>query len=228
MVKWNYKNQYSKKFSIYIYISHPELNVGKCVNQKYVFWGHWKGIDDINYNITYLCHETLHILLPNKDYMPMAMGLYYNKDDKVSAQDHWNTLNSIIADYYKIFDFEFDVIHTVIELISDNELYTILSETSKYNEGHDSSVYSLATYKSLILPYWFEYLNLSPLEKKERKPNFISINHLSLKAVDKLNINNFIRFLINNQYIRSKLEIQNLVYKNVIKNSEINSNVKSL
>lgn len=112
----------------------------------------------------------------------MAMGLYYNKDDKVSAQDHWNTLNSIIADYYKIFDFEFDVIHTVIELISDNELYTILSGTSKYNEGHDSSVYSLATYKSLILPYWFEYLNLSPLEKKRKKTKFYKYKSFIIKS----------------------------------------------
>lgn len=200
--------------SISVYISHPKLNTGKCVDQKYIFWGHFKGINDINYNITYLCHENLHALLPNDNCMPPAMKLYYEKNENITNQEHWDTLNASIENYYKIFDFEFDIIHTVIELISDNELYTILSRNSKYGEGHDNPDYSLVRYKELILPYWFEYLGLSSKEKKERIPNFINKNDGLLKENDKLNIENFINFLINNSNIRNKFGIPDLIYKN--------------
>lgn len=206
----------SKK-TIDVYISHPKLNTGKCVDQKYIFWGHWKGIDDIYYNIAYLCHENLHALLPNAHCMPPAMKLYYNKDETISDQEHWKKLNSSIEDYYKIFDFEFDVIHTIIELISDNELYTILSGSSKYDKGHNSSTYSLVKYKELILPYWFAYLELSPIEIKKRMPNFNSKNDGFLKASDKLNIESFINFLVNNPTLRSTLRIPDLIDKNLKK-----------
>lgn len=199
------------KNEISVYISHPKLNTGKCVNQKYIFLGHWKGINDINYNIAYLCHENLHALLPNENYMPPAMKLYHDKKTEISNQEQWDLLNATIENYYKIFEFEFDIIHSIIELISDNELYTILSGASKYELGHNHSNYSLIKYKELILPYWFEYLGLSSMEIKERIPNFINKNDRLLKENDKINIENFIHFLINNSYIRSKLEIPELL-----------------
>lgn len=54
--------KFSRKV-IDVYVIHPNLNTGKCVSQKFIFWGHWKGLNDINYNIAYLCHENLHSLL---------------------------------------------------------------------------------------------------------------------------------------------------------------------
>lgn len=204
--------------SICVYVSHPKLNTGKCVHQKYIFWGHWKGINDVNYNITYLCHENLHGLLPNENCMPLAMKLYYDKDKNLSNQEQWDILNSSIEDYYKIFDFEFNIIHTVIELISDNELYTILSGNTKYKEGHNHLNYSLVKYKELILPYWFEYLGLSSLEIKERNSDInVNKNDGLLEKNDKLSIENFINFLINNAKIRSKLAVPNLILKNLKK-----------
>lgn len=198
------------KNPVSVYISHPKLNTGKCVDQKYIFWGHWKGIEDINYNIAYLCHENLHVLLPNSNCMPPAMKLYYEKSENSSNQEHWDGLNATIENYYKIFDFEFDVIHTVIELICDNELYTILSSNSKYGEGHNSLDYSLAKYKELILPYWIVYLELSPMEIKERVPNFVFKENRFLDKKDKLTIESFIQFLINNATIRKALEVPDL------------------
>lgn len=203
----------TSKKTMHVYISHPKLNTGKCVDQKYIFWGHWKGIMDINYNIAYLCHENLHALLPNDNCMPPAMKLYYDKSEKISNQDHWDMLNATIVDYYKIFEFEFDIIHTVIELISDNELYTILSGKSKYGEGHNTLDYSLAKYKELILPYWFEYLGLSSIEIKKRMPNFINKKERLLEKDAKLTINDFINFLINDSFIRSRVEGQDLINK---------------
>ena len=205
------------KESITVYITHPRLNAGKCVDQKCIFWGHYKGIDDVGYNITYLCHENLHALLPNDNCMPPAMKLYHDKSKVISNQEHWKLLNSSIENYYMIYEFEFDIIHTVIELISDNELYTILSGDSKYKEGHNNPDYSLVKYKELILPYWFEYLGLSKEEIKLRIPNFIDKKGLELKNEDKLNIESFINFLINNTYIRSKFEVPDLVFKKMVK-----------
>lgn len=41
-----------------------------------------------------------------------------------------------------------NIIHALIELATDNELYTILSNESKYNEGHPN----LKSYKEVLYP----------------------------------------------------------------------------
>lgn len=194
---------------INVFISHPKLNVGKCVDQRNIFWGHFKGLKDVNYNIIYLCHENLHALLPNEKCMPKAMKLYYDRDSSLNAQDYWKLLNESIPDYYKMFDFEFDVIHTVIEFISDNELYTILSGESKYDMGHKSENCSLVQYKELIKPYWFLYLGLSEDEINKRN-SFSSLYNIELSEESMLSIESFIDFLINNQDIRKKIGIKDL------------------
>ena len=51
------------KEKIPVYTSHPNLNTGVCVDEKYIFWGHYRGIDDPHYNNIYLCHEMLQFLL---------------------------------------------------------------------------------------------------------------------------------------------------------------------
>lgn len=197
------------KKSISVYISHPKLNTGRCVNQKYIFWGHWRGIKDLDYNITYLCHEYLHTLLPNSKYTPPAIKMYSNKDEDVSNQEHWDYLNSIIDNYYQIYDFEFNIIHSVIELISDNELYTILSQKPKYKKGHSL----LAKYKRIILPYWFEYLNLSTLDIEKRVKVSASKNKVILKEDYKKDINKFLSFLINNPQIKNKFNVPAIIIK---------------
>ena len=193
-----------------VYVSHPTLNTGKCVDQQYIFWGHYKGIKDINYNLTYLCHENLHSLLPNANFMPPTIKLYYDKESNISFQEHWKNLNSSIENYYQIFDFEFDMIHAVIELISDNELYTILSKESKYKEGHNNPDFSLVKYKKLIFPYWFDYLGLSSREIHERVPEFNDENMELIPKENIIDIEKFIEFLINNADIRTKLEVPDL------------------
>lgn len=179
------------------------------MDQRNIFWGHFKGLKDVNYNIIYLCHENLHALLPNEKCMPKAMKLYYDRDSSLNAQDYWKLLNESIPDYYKMFDFEFDVIHTVIEFISDNELYTILSGESKYDMGHKSEVCNLVQYKELIKPYWFLYLGLSEDEINKRN-SFSSLYNIELSEESMLSIESFIDFLINNQDIRKKIGIKDL------------------
>lgn len=145
--------------------------------------------------------------------MPQAIKLDYDKNNNLLYQEQWKILNSKIENYYKIFEYEFNIIHTIIELISDNELYTMLSNDSKYNLGHNNSNYSLEEYKELLLPYWFEYLNLSHKEIKKRVSNYDNKKDNLLQEDDKLNIESFIIFLVNNKTIRSKLKVSNLVYK---------------
>lgn len=47
-----------------VYMSHPNCFEGYSFGENNVAWGHYKGIDDPNYNLTYLVHEGLHHLLP--------------------------------------------------------------------------------------------------------------------------------------------------------------------
>lgn len=107
-------------------------------------------------------------------------------------------------------EFEFDMINAVIELISDNELYTILSKESKYKEGHNNPDFSLVKYKKLIFPYWFAYLGLSSREIHERVPEFNDENIELIPKENIIDIEKFIEFLINNADIRSKLEVPDL------------------
>lgn len=210
------------KESINVYVIHPNLNTGKCVEQNFIFWGHYKGITDPNYNVVYLCHEYLHAILPNYNCMPPAMSLLYGKSASISYQEQWKLLNSSIENYDKIYQFEADIIHTVIELISDNELYTVLSGSSKYSLGHHMEDDSLLEYKELILPYWFQYMGMSSVDMKKRVPNFKSENKEILKESDKLNIENFINFLINNSYLRNKLKVPELIHDNLSDEKKLN------
>ena len=47
-----------------VYISHPNCYNGYSFGENNVVWGHYKGIEDSNYNLVYLVHEGLHHLIP--------------------------------------------------------------------------------------------------------------------------------------------------------------------
>ena len=49
-----------------VYVSHPNANVGYSFDGN-IAWGHYKGIDNLSYNLTYLVHEAMHTLFPFKD-----------------------------------------------------------------------------------------------------------------------------------------------------------------
>lgn len=56
------------------YISHPGLNTGVNIGDNTFFFGHYRGVKDLNYNYVYFLHETLHTLI-RYDIMP-AHKLY--------------------------------------------------------------------------------------------------------------------------------------------------------
>lgn len=122
------KNEINKFLSTYLrinfncfpntYIVHPISHVG-CNYEGKIIWGHTKGLNDIFYNLVYLVHESLHIILP-----PV-----FNRDD---------------GEYIN---------HAVIEMISDYELYSLLSKKDKFGEGHPF----LREYKEKIYPFWQKY-----------------------------------------------------------------------
>lgn len=194
--------------AIKVYITHPHLNAGICVDNKNIFFGHLNGLKDINYNIVYLCHEYLHLLLPNKKCNTPAMKMYYDKAPNGFNKEHWNYLLTNIDNYYENFDYEEKIIHSIIELISDNELYTRLSGESKYSLGHNDPNYSLVNYKNILLSYWFKYIKLNKDEIMLRKENYIDNNITLDNSI--IDINLFINYILSNNFIREKLNIRKI------------------
>ena len=69
-----------------VYVTHPNANRGYSFDNNIV-WGHFKGITDSNYNLTYLVHETLHILLP------------YKKEENEDESNIKHSIIELISDY---------------------------------------------------------------------------------------------------------------------------------
>lgn len=178
--KSNYINKFLKKLlkteiniETNVYCVHPNSCRGYVLENSTndIIWGHVNGIENPNYDLVYLTHETLHyVFLRNKK---------WSKERE-------------------------DVVHTIIELIADNELYTELSGKSKYHIGHRY----LSKIKKEIYPYWLSFLNLSEekltkhiiedgiitsKEEYEKAKNII--NDSSFK---RMNIYEFVNFCLNN------------------------------
>ena len=49
---------------VVVYITHPNTCEGYSFGDNKIVWGHYKGINNPNYNLIYLTHEWLHSLLP--------------------------------------------------------------------------------------------------------------------------------------------------------------------
>lgn len=143
-----------------VYIVHPFICEGYNLDNNKIIWGHYKGIEDPNYNIVYITHEILHSLIVYKD------------------------TDSDIECYIK---------HSIIEFISDYELYSMLKQESTLKEGHSF----LEEYKSIIYPYWLNYIGLNENQIKERcKKDSIDYNKI-IKVEENLtnmNIEEFINF----------------------------------
>ena len=164
----DYINNYLKSIIRYdfnvkpmVYISHPNANRGFSFDNNKIAWGHFKGIEDLNYNIVYLVHEGLHCLLP------------FEKDENSD---------------------ECNIKHSIIELISDYELYSNLKGESTFNNGHPY----LDNYKTFIYLYWLKYIGLNDEQIDERiKKHQFDINKLISiynDNISSLNIKDFIEF----------------------------------
>lgn len=153
-----------------VYVTHPNTYTGFTLN-NYIFWGHYKGLDDINYNLTYLIHEFLHCYLS------------YLQDETIEEQD---------------------IKHTIIEFISDYELYSKLSNESKWMVGHEE----LNKYRSLIYPYWLDYIGLSLNEKKERMEEDKVDFEIIEDNLSEYNINEFIDYTKNKLLIKTNKDLK--------------------
>ena len=142
-----------------VYISHPNTYTGYSFDNDKIAWGHYRGIEDVNYNIAYLVHEALHCLIP------------FSKDES---------------------DLECNIKHSIIELISDYELYSLLKGKSTLQEGH---LY-LREYKEFIYHYWLRYIGLNDYQISERiKNDFVNtLNNTS--DVSFMNVYQFINFCV--------------------------------
>lgn len=143
------------------YISHPNTYTGYSFGNDKIAWGHYLGIGDPSYNLTYLVHEGLHCLL------------LYEKDE---TND------------------ECKIKHSIIELISDYELYSLLKGKSSLKEGHPY----LSKYKNFIYPYWLKYIGLDNFEIIQRlKKDSVGSNIFDNEEnndISNLNIQQFIEF----------------------------------
>jgi len=95
--------------------------------------------------------------------------------------------------------------HSIIELISDNELYSMLKGENTLNEGHSF----LNEYKELIYPYWFKYIGLNDNQIKNRldNSNYIvkEIDNSNNIDFNQMNIYEFIDFC-NKRYEEQQRE----------------------
>lgn len=168
-------NEYLKKtlkidlnLDITVYISHPDTCEGYSFGNNNIAWGHYKGIDDPNYNLIYLVHEALHCLLP------------FEPEEN---------------------DIEGGIKHTIIELISDYELFSLLKGESTLNEGYPF----LNEYRKFIYPYWLRYIGLYDLEIKHRlEKDGISLENFAYVddvEISNKNIKEFIAFCVKEYYI---------------------------
>ena len=153
-----------------VYISHPDAYTGYSFDNNKIAWGHYRGIKDLNYNITYLVHEGLHCLLP------------FDKDET---------------------DDECSIKHSIIEFISDYELYSLLKGESTLKEGHPY----LNTYKKFIYPYWLRYIGLDDYQIIQRlKKDSVSASDLvniETSDISIMNIQQFIDFCIEKYRVTS-------------------------
>lgn len=144
-----------------VYITHPNANAGYSFEGNKIAWGHFRGVDDLNYNLTYLVHEGLHCLLPYAS----------------NATEE-----------------ECDIVHSIIELISDYELYSLLKGESSFKEGHAD----ILEYKKFIYPYWLRYigLNANQISKRLREDgiNIDVLNDEECEDLSMMNIHQFIKF----------------------------------
>lgn len=170
-----YINEYLKNvlridlnLDITVYISHPDTCEGYFFGSNNIAWGHYKGIDDPNYNLIYLVHEGLHCLLP------------FEPEEN---------------------DIEGGIKHTVIELISDYELFSLLKGESTLNEGHPF----LDEYRKFIYPYWLRYIGLDNLEINHRlEKDGISLEdftYIDDIEISNKNIKEFIEICVREYYL---------------------------
>jgi len=99
---------------------------------------------------------------------------------------------------------EKNIKHTIIEFISDYELYSMLKGESTLIEGH----LSLNEYKSYIYPYWLKYIGLNKEEIMRRlEKDSIPFNKLTeIENIDisNLNIVEFIEFCNKKYYLKDQ------------------------
>lgn len=92
--KINYYLRYicRKDFDLNVnaYITSPNLNAGENIGNNTFLWGHKLGLEDLNYDLVYLVHESLHSLFPKDDLShsiiekicDVELAKYLNKDYK--------------------------------------------------------------------------------------------------------------------------------------------------
>lgn len=145
---------------------------------------------------------TLH---PNSDVVETDFNLnIITIGKKISSRDKDNFLTYLI---YKIIKNEFasiktnerEIVDTITELVTTNELYTAISKEPKYILGKKS----LRETKIKIYPYWLMYLGVKKedFEKYMVRDNiYFNVNDYSYEEeLKNLDIYTFINFVIRNK-----------------------------
>jgi len=95
-----------------VYITHPNAYKGYSFDNNKIVWGHYNGINDLNYNLVYLVHEWLHCLLPfekneseinaNIKHCVIELISDYELNSLLKGKSTLNEGHSYLDDYKKI------------------------------------------------------------------------------------------------------------------------------
>lgn len=148
--------------TINAYIVSPDLRTGLAYynDDNSIILGHKNGNLIKNYNTTYLVHEAMHCLYP-----------YLNEPPR-------NTFTTG----------DVNLTHALIELVSDNELFTKLDSQNRYMNNEKLLGHSFTReHKKVIMPYWFKFLGLSREEQLKR----VNLPDVNLDAKINMEVENF-------------------------------------
>ena len=168
-----------------------------------------------DFNKTYkvcVLHPLLNVVETNLDYNIITIG------KKLTLKDKDNFLTYM---FYKLVESEFEniksdqrpIIEAILELATTNELFTKVSDSSKYNLGKSS----LKKLKHRIYPYWLMYLGIEEEKFEEymiRDNIFFNIgNYRYNKKLKNMDIFKFIKYIVDNK--KELLKIRQITIEEV-------------
>lgn len=116
----------------------------------------WKRENNIDYDIYYLAHEYLHTIFPNTNYETKYAKIFLHHKNNNTWSQYWSNLNILEKEQFnKQYKDEDNYIHSIIELLADNELRKRLGNVSDLNIEHDFLIH----HREVIKPFFDIYLS---------------------------------------------------------------------
>jgi hypothetical protein len=176
--------------NIDVRVTSPRQQTGQHIMENTVMWSCNNKDNGIS-DIIFLTHESLHVILPYEKYA---------KDDPSKEKEN--------------------ILHAIIELCTDNELYSILTDQSHYNNiPKDEYRAKLQGIKAILYPYFQVFISKNHEElasnlKRDNVAALTSLDNIGISEDDlrKINMDQFINFAF--KVIKDKNRTDNNVTDN--------------